>query len=59
MLKFTYKGHFLFDIEKGIWKILVLKILTICTCFGAPSTHGGFFFEKNQNLNFLWNFKVS
>jgi hypothetical protein len=42
-----------FDIEKDIWKILVLKIQIVCTCFGVPSTHG------NQNLNFWWNFKVS
>jgi hypothetical protein len=49
-----------FDIEKGIWKILRLKIQTMCSCFGAPSfTHGIFFFEKNQNLNFWWDFKVS
>jgi hypothetical protein len=25
-----------FDIEKGIWKILVLKIQTMCTCFDVP-----------------------
>jgi hypothetical protein len=48
-----------FYIEKGIWKILGLKIQTICSCFGAPCTHGSFFSEKNQNLNFGWNFKVS
>jgi hypothetical protein len=35
-----------FDIEKGIWKILVLKIQTSCTCFGAPSTYGSSFFGK-------------
>jgi hypothetical protein len=57
MLKLTYKGHFL--TLKKTWKILVLKIQMVCTCFGAPSTHGSFFFEKNQNLNFWWNFKVS
>jgi hypothetical protein len=47
-----------FDIEKGIWKILGLKIKTVYSCFGAPSIHG-FFYKKNQNLNFWWNFKVS
>jgi hypothetical protein len=34
MLKFTYKGHF-FD----IWKIPILKIQMVGTCFGAPSIH--------------------
>jgi hypothetical protein len=48
-----------FDIEKSIWKILVLKIQTVCIGFGALSTHGSLFLEKNQNLNFWWNFKVS
>jgi hypothetical protein len=48
-----------FDIEKCIWKILVLEIQTICTCFGDPSTHGSFFKKKNQTLNFWFNFKVS
>jgi hypothetical protein len=48
-----------FDIEKGIWNILKLKIQTVCSCFGALSTHGSYFFEKNQNLNFWWNFEVS
>jgi hypothetical protein len=42
------KIHSFFDIEKGIWKILVLKIQTMCTCFGAPSTHGSFFFKKKK-----------
>ena len=32
----------LFDIEKGIWKNFVLKIQTVCTCFGVPSIHGIF-----------------
>jgi hypothetical protein len=41
-----------FDIEKGIWKILGLKIQTVCSCFGASSTRGSFVFEKNQNLDF-------
>jgi hypothetical protein len=31
-----------FDIEKGIWKILVLKIQKVRTCFGAPSIHRSF-----------------
>jgi hypothetical protein len=35
-----------FDIEKGIWKILRLKIQLVCSYFGAPSTHGSFVFEK-------------
>jgi hypothetical protein len=47
------------DIEKGIWKILRLKIQTLCSCFGAPSKNGSVSFEKNQNLNFGGNFKVS
>jgi hypothetical protein len=37
-----------FDIEKGIWKILVLKIQTVCTCFGVPSTHGSFFLKSTK-----------
>jgi hypothetical protein len=41
-----------FDIEKGIWKILVLKIQMVCTCFDVSSTHESFFPKKNQNLNF-------
>jgi hypothetical protein len=48
-----------FDIEKGIWKILRLKIQTVSSCFGAPSTYRSVFFGKNQNLKFWWNFKVS
>jgi hypothetical protein len=35
-----------FDIEKRVWKILVLKIQMVCTCFEVPSTHGSFFFKK-------------
>jgi hypothetical protein len=45
ILSFCTKGHAeihiqrpFFDIEKGIWKILVLKIKMVCTCFGVPST---------------------
>jgi hypothetical protein len=37
-----------FDIEKGIWKILVLKIQMVCTCFGVPSIHGSFFWKKTK-----------
>jgi hypothetical protein len=37
-----------FDNEKGIWKILALKIHTIGTCFGAPSTHKRFFLGKTS-----------
>jgi hypothetical protein len=32
-----------FDIEKGIWKNLRLKIQKVCSCFGVPSIHGSFF----------------
>jgi hypothetical protein len=39
-----------FDIGKGIWKILVLKIQIVYTCFGAPSTQGIFFLEKTKIL---------
>jgi hypothetical protein len=46
MLKFTYKGHFW--TLKGTWKILVLKIQTVCTCFGAPSIHESFFEKKTK-----------
>jgi hypothetical protein len=42
-----------FDIEKGIWKILVLKFQTVCTCFGAPSTHKSFFFLKKTKISIL------
>jgi hypothetical protein len=35
--------HF-FDNENGIWKILVLKIQMVGTCFGAPSPHKILFF---------------
>jgi hypothetical protein len=35
-----------FDIEKGIWKIPRLKIQMVGSCFGAPSTHGSFVFER-------------
>ena len=48
-----------FDIENDIWKILRLKIQTVYSCFGAPSTHESYFFWRNQNLKFWWNFKVS
>jgi hypothetical protein len=41
-----------FDIGKGIWKILRLKIQTVCSCFDAPSTHGNLYSKINQNLNF-------
>jgi hypothetical protein len=37
-----------FDIEKGIWKILRLKIQMVCLCFGAPSIHGSFFLKKTE-----------
>jgi hypothetical protein len=35
-----------FDNKKGIQKIVVLKIQTVSTCFGASSTYK-IFFEKN------------
>jgi hypothetical protein len=38
--------HF-FDNKKGIQKIIVLKIQTMSTCFGASSTYKISFFEKN------------
>jgi hypothetical protein len=37
-----------FDIKKDIRKILVLKIQTVCTCFGAPSTHRSFLLKKTK-----------
>jgi hypothetical protein len=40
-----------FDIEKGIWKSLGLKIQTMCSCFGAPSTNGSFFFWKKTKIS--------
>jgi hypothetical protein len=43
----------IFNIEKGIWKILVLKIQTVCTCFDVPSTHGSFFFLKKTKISIL------
>jgi hypothetical protein len=33
-----------FDNENGKWKILVLKIQMVGTCFGAPSPHKILFF---------------
>jgi hypothetical protein len=48
------------DNKIGIGEILGMKIQTVYTCFGSPSTtHGSFLFEKYQDLNFWWNFKVS
>jgi hypothetical protein len=41
-----------FDIEKGIWKILRLKIQMVCSCFGAPSTYGRFFLKKTKISTF-------
>jgi hypothetical protein len=46
-----------FDIEKGIWKILRLKIQMVYTCFGAPSTHVSLFFEKKPKSQFLVEFQ--
>jgi hypothetical protein len=34
-----YIQRLLFDNEKGIWDIFVLKIQSVGTCFGAPSIH--------------------
>jgi hypothetical protein len=49
-----------FDIEKGIWKILSLKVQTMCSCFGDPPLYMEvIFWKKTQNLNSWWNFKVS
>jgi hypothetical protein len=48
-----------FDNKKGIWKILVVDIKMEGTCFGVPCLHRSFFFEKHQNPNFWWYFKVS
>jgi hypothetical protein len=36
--------------DKGIWKILRLEIQMVCSCFGAPSTHETFFFEKKSKI---------
>ena len=47
------------DNKIGIGEIFGMKIHIVCTCFGASSTHGSFLFEKYQDLNFWWNFKVS
>jgi hypothetical protein len=46
------------DNKLGIGKILGIIIQTMYTCFGAPSIRASFF-EKYENLNFWWNFKVS
>jgi hypothetical protein len=43
-----HKQRPFFDIEKGIWKILRLKIQIVCSCFGAPSIHGIFFLKKTK-----------
>jgi hypothetical protein len=47
-----------FDNKKGIERIVVLKIQTVRTCFGASSTYRILFFEKDSNLKFWWYFKV-
>jgi hypothetical protein len=39
-----------FDSEKGIWKILVMKIQTVSTCFGAPSTLREIVVLKNTKI---------
>jgi hypothetical protein len=46
-----------FDIVKGIRKILRLKIQMVCSCFGAPSTHGSLFFAKKPKPQFLVEFQ--
>jgi hypothetical protein len=47
-----------FDIEKGIWKILRLKIQMVCSCFGAPSTNGSFVLGGKPKSQFLVEFQV-
>jgi hypothetical protein len=39
-----------FYVEKGIWKILRLKIQMVCSCFGAPSTLGSLFFLQKTKI---------
>jgi hypothetical protein len=65
---FCTKGHAEIYIQRpflnnkiSIGEIFWLKIQMVYSCFGAPSTHRIFYFlfEKYQNLNFWWNFKVS
>jgi hypothetical protein len=51
-----HKQRPFFDIKNGILKILVLKIQMMCTCFGAPSTHGSFIFEEKPKSQFLIEF---
>jgi hypothetical protein len=41
-----------FDIENGIWKILVLKSQKVCTCFGVPLHMVVFFLKKIKIPNF-------
>jgi hypothetical protein len=45
-----------FDIEKGIWKILRLKIQMVCSCFGAPLHMEVFFLRKPKTI-FLVEFQ--
>ena len=40
-----------FDNKKGIQKIVVLKIQTVRTCFGASSTYRIFFFLKKVKIS--------
>jgi hypothetical protein len=40
------------DKKISIGEIRGMKIQIVYTCFGAPSIHGSFFFEKYQNFNF-------
>jgi hypothetical protein len=40
-----------FYIEKGIWKILRLKIQMVCSCFSAHSTHGNCLKKKKTKIS--------
>jgi hypothetical protein len=57
MLKFTYKGRFL-TLRKAYGKFLDWKSKQ-CAHALVPLLHMEVFCEKNQNLYFWWNFKVS
>jgi hypothetical protein len=44
------------DNKIGIGEILGMKIPMMCTCCGAPFTHGRFFLIKIQKYQFLVEF---
>jgi hypothetical protein len=58
MLKFTYKDCFR-TMKKAYGKFLYWKSKRCAHALVPPLHIEAFVFEKNQNLNFWWNFKVS